>query len=174
MPLIPKKTAFRLSFRNKTKNKKILKYDLKQSVPIIKSKLGCNSDKSKYSCSIFNRKSAWAPVYPNTLNFEFLRDFALFAKQKSFNHDYTQFKKRNWMNKFIMEIENNSYYLSKKSLIGFKQQHNVISVSHPYTVNLLFGQYGLCFEQSGTLSSKYVETIRFNVSKLMKKGRIWL
>lgn len=43
------------------------------------------------------------------------------------------------------------------------------------TSTLLFGIYGICFTQYGTIGSKYIETIKLDIARaLRKKGRIWL
>jgi large subunit ribosomal protein L16 len=49
------------------------------------------------------------------------------------------------------------------------------TVSGLPTNKLLFGQYGICFDQSGAVGSKFVDTIRLDLAKqLRKRGRVWL
>lgn len=90
MTHIPKKTSFRLSFRNKTKNKRILKHDFKQkhacanqAQPFLKSpiffekdpylKLNYSCIKTAYRCLTLNRNIAYTPffnVYGEKLEFK--------------------------------------------------------------------------------------------------------
>lgn len=81
MTHIPRKTPFRLSFRNKTKNKRILKHDFKQkhacanqAQPFLKSPIFFEKDpylklnyacikKKAHRCLTFNRNTAHTPLF---------------------------------------------------------------------------------------------------------------
>lgn len=64
-------------------------------------------------------------------------------------------------------------YLLRKS--SCKQQQGLVQLRTRARIpNLLFGDYGICFERHGTLTADYIETVVMEGSKLRKKGRAWL
>ena len=253
MAIIPKKTAFRLSFRNKIKNKKILKHDFRQtnvgsrhralvSVKFLQKQksferkiltatqpsiatlrlqkiiaLKSNSRNQQIQNSsliLFNKKIAWTPMYnvtapqwcepgfalPGPFFFasSYLKLNLLRAKTSSKDKNqlfvFEQFQtpanaikvfekhKQVRLEKQIFKKEVNPKAMDYFGLQAFgfqkqklqENQFDPIRISHAYTSNLLFGQYGICFEQHGTLNANYIETIVFDIAKARKKGRVWL
>lgn len=52
---------------------------------------------------------------------------------------------------------------------------SVLDVSHQRSHDLLFGTYGFAFETHGTLSAKFIETVRLDIARaLKKKAKVWL
>lgn len=50
-----------------------------------------------------------------------------------------------------------------------------LNTGFDYSRELLFGNYGFAFEAHGTLSAKFVETVRLDIARaLKKKAKVWL
>ena len=63
-----------------------------------------------------------------------------------------------------------SFKLRSNNLLSKKKEKKLIS-----GIKLLFGNYGISFEQYGLLNSKCVETAKLDIAKsLRKKGRVWI
>lgn len=193
MSIIPKKTKFHLSFRNKLKN-----YDRKLTLFKILSKL-C---KTKFAHFKISKKTT----------FQKIKFFKQVSPKNKVQNCFKPVAKKNayvahWPNSFKLQIKTKSlncnqqflHFLNCETLI-FKQffncnqqkqlteqisvshqllkqqtQQNFSKCDHAYNSCLLFGQYGICFEQNGTLSAQFIETVRLICArKLKKKGRCWL
>lgn len=179
MPLTPKKTAFRLSFRNKIKTNKIKKYDLKQRKPVCKHKLG-QVDKNQL-INILNKKVAWTPKYPTMQkNITFNTCFKNIETQTNQNQLNS---KKLFKNLSRQKMVNTNFFLlhtpqfkdctSFKHKLPFKIKTNQTTLKTPHA--LLFGQYGICAMGHGTVTTKFMETSKLDIAKaLRKKGRVWL
>nr|UCS09839.1 ribosomal protein L16 [Percursaria percursa] len=65
--------------------------------------------------------------------------------------------------------EPNTWLVSSKDVYLRTQAHYSLS-----SRKLLFGLYGICAVQYATISAAYVETIKLDVAKILKKkGRVW-
>lgn len=231
MSIIPKKTKFRLSFRNKLKThdrkvsvfnqlsklckstnawhlltkKKINAYSgvddfyksssltiCKNPVTFVSSTLTKKTNvkqnnvfqKLNYEEQIKNeaqlfftpnaKKNAWVAHWPNS--------FELQLKKINFKvtNPCLHFSKHNLLNvKSVVTCykQSNSLQQTTQLLVKQQMQQNFAYSfqAHAYNSCLLFGQYGICFEQNGTLSAKFIETVRLICArKLKKKGRCWL
>ena len=59
------------------------------------------------------------------------------------------------------------------AMVKTTQKHNYFN--HAYVTQLLFGDYGIAFKNHGKLSAKFIETIRLDIAKtLKKKSKAWL
>lgn len=167
MATIPKKLAFKLYFRKKTKTRKLIHRERKLR------------QLSKNTNTVFLPSFSYNP----TLRlFNCKPRFAELSKQHSVYNE-----------KVINPYPLNSYgggnnlRLLKQSNAVFypKQELNVwlINTNHVYfkktrysvsSKKLLFGLYGICVVQYATISAAYIETIKLDIAKILKKkGRVW-
>lgn len=165
MALIPKKTTFRLSFRNKTKTSKNFINVLKQRKPYSIQGL---VKKNSHIRNILSKKHGWAPS-----NFELNQCY-----------DYKHLLKT--YNLSSLSTEPNVYDLRQKLTVNPETRDqsqlkvpckNLNDVSQKIqTYNgLLFGTFGFCTLNHSTLSTKFIETAKLDISKyLKKKGRVWI
>lgn len=131
MAIIPKKLAFKLCFRKKTKTRKLIHRERKLR------KLSKNINDIFLSPLDYTTTSKSLDLAP--INWDC-------PKQRS----------------NIWPINSDHVYL--------KTQINC-SVS---SKRLLFGLYGICVVQHATISAAYVETIKLDIAKILKKkGRVW-
>lgn len=182
MTLIPKKTKFRLSFRNKIKTKKIKKFDFKQHKPF------CAQFKTTIhrTTDVLNKKNAWCPnQYANFAKITLKHDLNYTTHQilwSQQNKSITCFQP--FENLQITKLLKNSNFLcnlqSPKlncrdyNLIGIDQAASTSAITPKISNNLLFGTYGFCAMRHGTVTTKFVDTARLDIAKkLRKKGRIW-
>lgn len=174
MSLIPKKTAFRLRFRNKIKTHKIRTYDSKQCQPA--SKQGLTSIDAQPKA--LHKKLGWKPEYCYTHNHS--------AMPMHFKSKHTAMAVRDITDRYDVSVTQpcDRYPLWDASEI-FSNRNNVNNVpvkdeslqsSLIKTANtLLFGDYGFCAMHHSTLSTKFIETAKLDIAKkLRKKGRVWL
>nr|YP_010021488.1 ribosomal protein L16 [Ulva gigantea]QOL10329.1 ribosomal protein L16 [Ulva gigantea] len=173
MATIPKKLAFKLYFRRKTKTRKLIDRERKLR------QLSKNTNTISYSP--FSYKSTSKP-------FDLKSCFQKLSKQGSFNNDKT-------INRYLPSIygdesnlrllkqpndiqSNNIFYSNQKSNLW------PINTNHVYFINrahcsvsskkLIFGLYGICVVQYATMSAAYIETIKLDIAKILKKkGRVW-
>lgn len=172
MATIPKKLAFKLYFREKTKTRKLkqrqdkLRQLSKRTnggfFQLLSSKLG-SKGLDKVTHFYLARKIALGssvitneevqPVVKHPISVPFL----LSQKKKLNEVFYSKQKQDVWL------IKNNHVY--------FKTQMQSSSVS---SKNLLFGLYGICSVQYATISAAYIETLKLDIAKILKKkGRVW-
>nr|YP_010003152.1 ribosomal protein L16 [Ulva torta]AZP40257.1 ribosomal protein L16 [Ulva torta] len=168
MATIPKKLAFKLYFRKKTKTRKLVYRERKLR------------QLSKNTNTVFLPSFS----YKRTLKpFDFKPRFAELSKQHSFYNDKV-------INPYSVNIyggENNLQLLKQSTdVVYFKQELNVwlINTNNVYlktqtsssasSKKLLFGLYGICVVQYATISAAYIETIKLDIAKILKKkGRVW-
>jgi large subunit ribosomal protein L16 len=180
MPLTPKKTAFRLSFRNKIKTNKIKKYDLKQRKPMCKHNLS-QVDQNQL-INILNKKVAWTPKYPAMLkNITFNTCFKNIETQtnqnqlnsKKFSNNLYREQKMINDNFLLLQTAQFKDWTSFKPKLPFKIKTIQTTLKTPH--GLLFGQYGICAMDHGIVTTKFMETAKLDIAKaLRKKGRVWL
>lgn len=231
MAIIPKKTKFRLSFRNKFKNyeRKATAFNQLSGLckttacwrlalfrsrtspekavwvgPIKQNNYVLNPANNSLnffasqdqSCSNNITKNAWVARFPNiratpcAFGSNIINNSAVtafMAKNKLFfetyqhsethnavtnEHNKTQYHNFDLPAAYSSRCETGSNNASRSGrLVGAI----VYPVAHGYSSSLLFGQYGICFEQHGTLSAKFIETVRLIIARrLRKKGRCWL
>nr|YP_009424223.1 ribosomal protein L16 [Ulva flexuosa]AQS79888.1 ribosomal protein L16 [Ulva flexuosa] len=167
MATIPKKLAFKLYFRKKTKTRKLLHRERKLR------------QLSKNTNTVFLPSFSYKPTL-KPLNFK--PHFAELSKQHSFYNEKV-------INPYSLNIDGggNTLQLLKQSNDVFypKQELNVwlININHVYfkktgcsvsSKKLLFGLYGICVVQYATISAAYIETIKLDIAKILKKkGRVW-
>ena len=63
-------------------------------------------------------------------------------------------------------------FVKKKNILNYlKKKENDFTLMKE---TLLFGRYGICFTKYGIIKSKFVETAKLDISKILrKKGRVW-
>ena len=168
MATIPKKLAFKLYFRKKTKTRKLVHRERKLR---------------QFSK---NTNTVFLPSFIDKLTpkpFDFKPCFTELSKQ-------CRFYNNQWINPHPLSIYSgvNNLRLLKQSndTVYPKQELNVwlINTNQVYfktqthcSVNskkLLFGLYGICVVQYATISAAYIETIKLDIAKILKKkGRVW-
>ena len=147
MTHIPRKTPFRLSFRNKTKNKRILKHDFKQkhacankAQPFLKSPIFFEKDpylklnyaciKKAHRCLTLNRNIAYTPlfnVYGEKPEFKKTKTLEIDRKNRS-NYCVSgtiHFQNENELASFQLTSVLNTQFLTKAKHDILK--HNVIA-----------------------------------------------
>lgn len=234
MSIIPKKTKFHLSFRNKLKN-----YDKKLNTfkclsKLCKTSIAWHNDSKKTTFQkikffkqpkneqiIFNefaKKNAYVAHWPCSFKTYFKTKYLTFNQPRlQFTNHESQFIKQSFncspvpamlltnyessssynesdtTSSLTLEQHGRNFYKSRTEKFNIEQagshflkdqtvqllkqqtQQNFSKYAHAYNSCLLFGQYGICFEQNGTLSAQFIETVRLICArKLKKKGRCWL
>jgi large subunit ribosomal protein L16 len=176
MAVIPKKLNFRLYFRNKTKTRKIrsryfrLGRLLKKHFTRVIS--GLNDQKS-----LFEKTSFGSAATKKFRQFYYKNNTQ--RRVPAFCPDFWQIMRRKpehycrGINAKLTHFENNTNYLYnalKPDNIFLKKKKDF-----EFTTNrLLFGPYGICFAQYGTINAKFVDTANLDIAKILrKKGRIW-
>nr|YP_010021565.1 ribosomal protein L16 [Ulva rigida]QOL10406.1 ribosomal protein L16 [Ulva rigida] len=147
MATIPKKLAFKLYFRKKTKTRKLICRERKLR------QLGTNK------------------IFLSSLNYPATSELLGLVKQKVYQKDNLN-QKVNLNDHGVQGLLKGSNDVSyvNSSHVYFKTQMRC-SVS---SKRLLFGLYGIYSVQHATISAAYVETIKLDIAKaLKKKGRVW-
>nr|AKF33575.1 ribosomal protein L16 [Ulva sp. UNA00071828] len=163
MGTIPKRLAFKLYFREKTKTRKLI-YRQRRLRQL-----------SKNSNAVFLQLPSYKPT---SKPLEKITD------------------------PYLLTLNGSPYYNSKNDLQILKQSNNfvcgfyskqksdplgsvwLINTNHVYlktqthcsvsSKKLLFGLYGICVVQYATISAAYIETIKLDIAKILKKkGRVW-
>nr|YP_009420543.1 ribosomal protein L16 [Ulva pertusa]YP_010021445.1 ribosomal protein L16 [Ulva australis]ASO76187.1 ribosomal protein L16 [Ulva pertusa]ASO76229.1 ribosomal protein L16 [Ulva pertusa]QOL10286.1 ribosomal protein L16 [Ulva australis] len=165
MATIPKKLAFKLYFRKKTKTRKLIYRERKLR------QLGQNTN------AVFLRSL-------NSVTTSKLLDLVpikkpLPLKQCNLNPVINPYPLDRGVNfQGLLERSNGVFYSKQKqnawpvypNHVYLKTQMNC-SVS---SKRLLFGLYGIYSVQHATISAAYIETIKLDIAKtLKKKGRVW-
>ena len=155
MATIPKRLAFKLYFREKTRTRKLIERQRRIR------------QLSKNSNAVFLR----------LLNYK-----STSKKKKVTNPNLLSTKgcleKNNKNHLQLLKQSSSVFYPQKKSNIW------IININHVYfktqtqssvsSKKLLFGLYGICAVQYATISAAYIETIKLDIAKILKKkGRVW-
>nr|YP_010003074.1 ribosomal protein L16 [Ulva sp. TM637]AZP40098.1 ribosomal protein L16 [Ulva sp. TM637] len=171
MATIPKKLAFKLYFRKKTKTRKLIHRERKLR------QLSKNTNTvflSSFSYISTSKPSDFKPY------------FAKLSKQHSFDNDAV-------INPYLLSIHGGKNDLQLLKQSNDVQSNNdcfkksnlwLINTNHVYlktqthcsvsSKKLLFGLYGICVVQYATISAGYIETIKLDIAKILKKkGRVW-
>nr|YP_010003111.1 ribosomal protein L16 [Ulva sp. TM708]AZP40143.1 ribosomal protein L16 [Ulva sp. TM708] len=174
MATIPKKLAFKLYFRKKTKTRKLIYRERqlrqlgKNTNAVFLSSLNYATTSKLLDLVLINRE-----LLPLLLQRQ--------KKQRNFNNvinPYLLDRGENFQG--LLKRSNDVFYSKQKpndipwpvysNHVYFKTQMNC-SVS---SKRLLFGLYGIYSVQHATISAAYVETIKLDIAKtLKKKGRVW-
>lgn len=155
MALIPKKTNFRLRFRNKIKTSKIAHHDFKQRKPYSIEGL---SKFGHYRSDILNKKLGWAPHINHT------------PHDRNKHADF--YKKIFDLASYPDKINQTRHKLETRMMLD---ETSDLNKDVKTTNRLLFGDFGFCALNHSTLSTKFIETAQLDISKLLKKkGRVWL
>ena len=196
MATIPKKLAFKLYFREKTKTRKLIyrQQKLRQLSNFCKSKnkgrtnsVLLQSFSSELTSKALEKNKVTNAYLAKTVNLDY---------SATTNKDGHQAIKRPLSAPFLVPLApcfcdsksakvktkeklNGTFYPKQKSgvwLINtnhvyFKAQPQYPSVS---SKNLLFGLYGICTVEYATISAAYIETLKLDIAKILKKkGRVW-
>lgn len=171
MAVIPKKLTFKLYFRKKTKTQKITRREIKLR-QLSKSSLGIYPQLFSYSINgplqpptLQPSRASSAPSGPCPAKAGRKREKIQGPKQgKKEIGSENPTKDKKYLNQTSKEniqdsFRNARYSKTKCSLM---------------TKQLLFGKSGICFTQYATISAAYVETIKLDIAKILrKKGRVW-
>lgn len=187
MTIIPHKRTFRLYFRNKTNTRKtinstfrlrqLLKKDLQKSWYKIKTKNEQidNTNNHSFICGGYIYKSTYYKIKePITDRID------SFANMRRDAPNAIEFLKKNTrlMPRTTKRIKANLTGFRRKSRLVLSSDTLFLKENENYkikTSKLLFGRYGICFEQYGVISSKCVETVRLSIAQILrKKGRVWV
>lgn len=153
MTHIPRKTPFRLSFRNKTKNKRILRHDFKQkhacanqAQPFLKSPIFFEKDpylklnyaciKKAHRCLTFNRNTAYTPlfnVYGKKPEFKKTKTLEIYRKNRSNYSGTIHFQNENELAPLQLASVLNTQFLTKAKHDILK--HNAIAYTEKH-INL--------------------------------------
>nr|YP_010021514.1 ribosomal protein L16 [Ulva lacinulata]QOL10355.1 ribosomal protein L16 [Ulva lacinulata]ULC80564.1 ribosomal protein L16 [Ulva rigida] len=182
MATIPKKLAFKLYFRRKTKTRKLIGRERKLR------QLSKNTN--TIVLAPFSYKSILKPP-------DFKPCFQKLSKQRSFDNDdiinpnlpsiYGGENNLNFLKRPLLLSQrqksndtqlNNIFYPKQKSNIWLISTNDVYFVSQTHcsvsSQKLIFGLYGICAVQYATISAAYIETIKLDIAKILKKkGRVW-
>ena len=202
MTTTPSKLAFRLYFRNKIQTRKCLNRDsrlqqlLKKHFKTLFSELAIKSclvygkNKTLIGLNGYSYKSLGYKIKRKVLTTgNYLKENKPFFFSAGFLPVYLgKTKIKNILkNSSVARIETaNNLNLKKPNIpklvlqlsnLFLKKNPRVLSRSNSKLgeSRLLFGDWGICFEQYGLVSSNYVETVRLDVAKILrKKGRVWI
>nr|WVH39697.1 ribosomal protein L16 [Ulva dactylifera] len=175
MATIPKKLAYKLYFRRKTKTRKLIDRERKFR------QLSKNTN--TIVLAPFSYKSIVKPLDSKPC-------FKKLSEHHSFDNDdiinpnlprpsvyggNLKFPKRSNTNNMQ---SNNIFYPKQKSNFWLISTNDVYFVSQTYcsvsSKKLVFGLYGICAVQYATISAAYIETIKLDIAKILKKkGRVW-
>lgn len=180
MATIPKKLAFKLYFRRKTKTRKLINRERKVR------QLSKNTN--AIVLAPFSYKSILKPL-------DLKPYYQKLSKERSFDNDEIinsnlpsiyggnlQFLKRPLLlpqRQKSNDIQsNNIFYPKQKTNIWLISTNDVYFVSQAHcsvsSKKLIFGLYGICAVQYATISAAYIETIKLDIAKILKKkGRVW-
>ena len=168
MKLIPKKTKYRLKFRNKTNTKKNFKHVRRL---LNANKLFSPSDVNAFLFQVSRNQTSHLIRQPQALG------LAQFYKRGSNSTSLTETLK-GWIVSHA-DLQNDSVFKASDSNynnpLTADQTLKNNWVSYEYGSKLLFGNYGFAFSAHGKLKSKFIETIRLDIAKaLKKKSKVWL
>lgn len=195
MALIPKKTKFRVRFRNKTKSRKITINTIRQQKPVsqhgfnlasrppfcprknvvpitllrsfgrkdkgLKKLVSLEQNKinKQYPYVVVNKKNAWLTSW---------HKIKLYTSTTALGTNTARACAHSQFTKPRIEVALKS---STTPVKQFKERHMQLSSCH----DLLFGIYGFCATHHGIVGTKFLETVRLDMAKALKKnGRIWL
>jgi large subunit ribosomal protein L16 len=168
MRIIPKKTKFKLTFRNKIQTQKIIKYDHTVVGGLIPLWLHDNRNHQNRTQAGRHKHTQYKIYYDLAQRANIAMDSYLAGWYQSSNSSAVT----------LLAQSGNSYNAidSKyKSNLQNRVLDHSAYVSYDYTKNLLFGKYGIIFQNHGLARSKYVETLRLDIAKqLKKKAKVWL
>nr|QHD45013.1 ribosomal protein L16 [Bryopsis plumosa] len=206
MATIPKKLAFKLYFREKTKTRKLIyrQQKLRQLSNFCKSKskgrtnpvllqsfrseltlqaLEKNKVINAYlaksvnldSSATTNKDGHQAISRPLSFRSPFLLSLApcslAFAIAKVCDSKSAKPKTKEKLNGTFYPKQKSGVWLINTNHVYFKAQPQYPSVS---SKNLLFGLYGICTVEYATISAAYIETLKLDIAKILKKkGRVW-
>jgi len=167
MRIIPKKTKYRLQFRNKIQSKKVLKYDHR-----MKYGSQCNLAFDSFDIAVQSRclnggvkqtfQASLSPLY---------RVGHLSSCGASAMTTY----RNAWLPKVTNDINTSDINSTFCSELTVMDAVHFLPISHAYGNTLLFGKYGFAFQNHGKLRSKLIETLRLDIAKMLKKkAKVWL
>jgi len=176
------KTKRRVTFRNKIQTQKIYKYDHTIIRPKKPLWLNGNNTQSMFSPSCKFKLIRWPQKKKKK---PLVNHFFLAREDKRSSKDiYLNLASRAaivvncYSTGWCPENASKSpSALKKESNFNFvnasKSAHSYMNFS--YTNPLLFGQYGIIFQNHGLIQAKRIETIRLDIAKqLRKKAKVWL
>nr|YP_010021465.1 ribosomal protein L16 [Ulva fenestrata]QOL10306.1 ribosomal protein L16 [Ulva fenestrata] len=166
MATIPKKLAFKLYFRKKTKTRKLIYRERKLR------QLGLN-----YATTFKPKLLDLVPINSKLLLLQSLETQQ--KKQHNFNeviNPYLLDRGENFQG--LLKRSNDVFYSKQKpNAWPVYSNHVYLKTQMNYSVSskrLLFGLYGIYSVQHATISAAYVETIKLDIAKALKKrGRVW-
>nr|YP_010437065.1 ribosomal protein L16 [Ulva meridionalis]UTA96539.1 ribosomal protein L16 [Ulva meridionalis]UTA96597.1 ribosomal protein L16 [Ulva meridionalis]UTA96649.1 ribosomal protein L16 [Ulva meridionalis]UTA96701.1 ribosomal protein L16 [Ulva meridionalis]UTA96764.1 ribosomal protein L16 [Ulva meridionalis] len=191
MATIPKKLAFKLYFREKTKTRK-LKYRQRRLQQL-----------SKNTKTVFLQSFSYKPTskYLDTVTNPYLLsiyDSRCFLSKRTEGKNGLKLVKQPllpWLLLLLLLLlllfpegkqlftkkgqkSNDVFYSKQKSDVWLINTNHVYLKTQTHcSVNskkLLFGTYGICVVQYATISAAYIETIKLDIAKILKKkGRVW-
>nr|WVH39733.1 ribosomal protein L16 [Ulva taeniata] len=173
MATIPKKLAFKLYFRRKTKTRKLIDRERKFR------QLSKNTN--TIVLAPFSYKSIVKPLDSKPC-FQKLSEHHIFDNDDIINPNLPSVYGCENNLKFLKrsnDIQSNHiFYPKQKSNIWLISTNDVYFVSQTHcsvsSKKLIFGLYGICAVQYATISAAYIETIKLDIAKILKKkGRVW-
>nr|YP_009546849.1 ribosomal protein L16 [Ulva expansa]AYO97771.1 ribosomal protein L16 [Ulva expansa]AYP41049.1 ribosomal protein L16 [Ulva expansa] len=160
MATIPKKLAFKLYFRKKTKTRKLIYRERKLR------------HKGK------NTKVIFLSSLNNATTSKLLDLVPINRKLNEVVNPYVLDRGENFQG--LLKRSNDIFYSKQKpndTSWPINSNHVYLKTQMNYSVSskrLLFGLYGIYSVQHATISAAYVETIKLDIAKaLKKKGRVW-
>ena len=191
MTTTPNKLTFRLYFRNKTQTRKtvnrnfrlqrLLKKHLKESFSFyaVKIKKGKRTHDKGQNLIEFSRHLYKNLYYKTKLPTVGINNPENEQLSYCFRQPFAVLKKK------VLSTDLKQLAKEAKPGVGFKKSKDMLwsdglflqkNVNYKVrTSKLLFGHYGICFEQYGIISSKCVETAKLDIAKILrKKGRVWV
>ncbi len=188
MATIPKKLAFKLYFREKTKTRKLIyrQQKLRQLSNFKGSKGRTNpvllqSFSSELTSKALEKDKVTNAYLPKSVNLDSSATTTKDGHQAikrplSFRSPFlvsfaAKPKTKEKLNGTFYSKQKSGVWLINTNHVYFKAQPQYPSVS---SKNLLFGLYGICTVQYATLSAAYIETLKLDIAKILKKkGRVW-
>lgn len=164
MATTPKKLIFKLYFRKKTKTRKIKHRErklrqLSKRVNAACLKSSCKTESSKCLISL-----AWVTHGSKSYESGHSNSYP-----EPVDYGEKQVKIKECSPIVYPKQQRNTWLISSKDVYLKTQARYSLS-----SKKLLFGLYGVCVIQYATISAAYVETIKLDVAKILKKkGRVW-
>lgn len=190
MAIIPKRLAFKLCFRKKTNTRKLIYRERKlpklskNTNNVFLPSFDYRTTSKSFDLVPINRQLSKQynfafPLLPLLLPLA----FGLQTKQGQKAQMQGAFKKAKGKDQaispdlFTSHCGNHVQLLKRSNVWPINSNHVYLKTQTNCSVNsksLLFGLYGICVVQHATISAAYVDTIKLDIAKILKKrGRVW-
>jgi large subunit ribosomal protein L16 len=161
MRIIPQKTKYRLKFRNKIQTKKIRKHD---------------AHRIQGSRTAWQGKAGVDHIFQNGINFNSgwstpASKLARYRTCSAISASGLSATLQAWVPAKFASMP----LLPSLPPRPWAESKTKPCAGYDYGHSLLFGNYGIAFQSHGKLRSKFIETVRHDIAKMLKKkAKVWL